>query len=435
MEQKKGEEKAGQIKVVYMRKHIKIEELMLDLEKATFGDIIEYFNYNVKFIYPYFKLKSLYFFNGKKLENSQKIRNLIAEENFDKNQLKLEVWVDEIYKINDENFQNYYKIIIPNKTKTSLELYVYFPSKGVIDIEEYNDNIYEEYSLEKINSKTAFCNTNHYLLLSGGEFNGEIIDNAWLIKNSDYSIKNLKLPSAKSGHTMLPIDNNYIAIAGGNDKITYLYHIETNEFRALGKTNYLHTNPVLFFWKNYIYCFSELNKEIIAEKFFFSDDDDISWESIPLNFINQESITSIDNENYSNENILVIVGGQKNIEYIPKKETAIILKSDSLSGDMNFDINPCDKNFYKVSQFYSVYIPDNFDEEKQLIVVNKKYRHIHKMKFSDSTDTGIKIKYQFKGDDAINFENSIILKIDTDAEQTKINGAVQEAPSEEEDEK
>ena len=73
-----------------------------------------------------------------------------------------------------------------------MQLYIYYPEKGTINIEEYHKNIFNEYNLNKINTKTSFCNSHNYLFLSGGEYNNEIISDFWIINHINYSINNLK---------------------------------------------------------------------------------------------------------------------------------------------------------------------------------------------------------------------------------------------------
>ena len=60
-------------------------------------------------------------------------------------EIKIEIYLDQIYKIYDENLPQYNKLIIPIKNNDCLELYVYYPEKGVMDIEEYHKKIYKKY--------------------------------------------------------------------------------------------------------------------------------------------------------------------------------------------------------------------------------------------------------------------------------------------------
>ena len=309
------------LKIFYKFKQITIAELALDLYKATFADSVNHFKNNIKKKYSQYKLKSKYFFNGKELEQSNTISNLLISQNIELDQIKeinLEIFLDEIYNVYDKDLENYENIIIPNIAKNSLELYAYFPSKGFMDIEEYDDKIYKEYLLYKINSKTSFCNNNNFLFLSGGEYNNEIIDNFWMINKKIYSITNKKLPSPKCNHSMIPIDDNNIIIIGGNDHKTYLFNANKNEFSIMENTNNIHYKPILFLWENYIYCFSEQNNSIIAERTLFSKKNE-KWENISLNFINENELleNNIEIKNNINQNILIIFENKKIFFYNP----------------------------------------------------------------------------------------------------------------------
>ena len=410
MNQKINSQKEFQLKIFYKYKKIIIDELSLDLTKASFGDIVNHFKNNIKKKYPQFILKSKYFFNGKEIEEQNIISNLLTSQNIQLEQIKelnFEIFLDEIYNIYDIDLENFKKIIIPIVTNNSLELYIYFPSKGFIDIEEYDENIYKEYFLNKINSKTSFCNTINYLFLSGGEYQNEIIDNFWIINNGIYSIKTLKLPSPKSNHSMFLIDDNNIIIVGGNDMKVFIFNINNNEFSILENTNNTHFQPTLFLWDNYIYCFSEQNNSIIAEKLLFSDKKN-KWENITLNLINENELLN-NNTNTKNENILIILRGKKRLSYNPLNNNIIDINNDNFNFD--FEICPNDKNNYKISKYYNVYIPDNFECEKKLIVLNKKNRIFHKMNFVSSDDT-LKIKHQFEETEKIDNENNIIVKLE-----------------------
>ena len=419
----KNIEKEIQFKIIYKLKKSVISELTLDISKATFGDIIDYFKHNIIQKYPQFILKSKYYFNGKELDNSNTILNILISQNIEIEnikQMEMLIFLDEKYEIYDKDFPNYKKIIIPKKDNNSFELYIYFPTKGYIDIEEYNEKVYKDYFLNKINPKTSYCNTVNNIFLSGGEYNNEIIDDFWIIDNSLYSIKNMKLPSPKCNHTMFPINNNYILVAGGNDTKTFLYDINKKEFSICGNTNNIHSNPTLFLWKNTIYCFSEQNNKLIIESLLFPQNN-YKWENISLNYINDNEILNINKTkytNYGNENILIILGGNNQYEYNPLNNH--IKKYENENNECYFELSPNDKNWYKISKYYNICIPENFLFEKKLIVLNKKYRTLHKMNFIPS-DENIKIKHQFEETKKIDEDNNIIINIEYDKNIEKEN--------------
>ena len=389
------------MKIYYKCKNKIIKEFFLNKFDANFGDILDFFYKDIKKEYNNkFQLKSKYFFNAKELEQKDVILDLLVNEGinmYNVKLVKLEIYLDEIYKIIDEDLQKYNKLIIPYKKDDSLQIYIYSPGKGNINIEEYHKNIFDEYSLNKINNKTSFCNSHNYLFLSGGEYNNEIITDFWIINNNNYSIKCLKIPSPKSEHSMFNIKDDYILIIGGNDTKTYLYNIIKNEFIFWENTNYIHLNPSVILFNNYIYCFSEQNQKIIAEKKFFSLEKNI-WENIDISFINSEG----DNNIIMADSFLIIFDNKKYYEFNPEKN---IIEAIKINNEENYEINICsnDKNFYKLNKYYSACLPNNFNEEKILYVLNKKLRKFHTMHF-EAKKYEIKNQYQEKNYE-INKEN------------------------------
>ena len=394
-----------EIKLYYKCKNKTVKEYSIDKNNITFGDILDYFYNDIKRDCNQFQLKSKYLFNKKILENQDIILNLLMNEHINIHnikEIKIEIYLDQIYKIYDENLPQYNKLIIPIKNNDCLELYVYYPEKGVMDIEEYHKKIYKEYSLFKINKQSSFCNSHNYLFLSGGEDNNEIINDFWIIDNNQYSIKYLSMPSPKSNHSMINLNDEYILIHGGNDTKTYLFNIEKNEFIFFENTNNTHLNPYIILFNNYIYCFSEQSEIIIAEKKLFSLDKNL-WENINLSLLDSEK----DNEISKGDTLLIILDNKKYYEFSPEKNT---IKQVGLDDDENYEVNVSsnDKNFYKLNKYYSTCIPKNFNEEKKLYVINKKSRKIHNMNFEDKR---FLIKSQYEDNlDIVNIENLLIIK-------------------------
>ena len=394
-----------EIKLYYKCKNKTVKEYSIDKNNITFGDILDYYYNDIKRDCNQFQLKSKYLFNKKILENQDIILNLLMNEHINIHnikEIKIEIYLDQIYKIYDENLPQYNKLIIPIKNNDCLELYVYYPEKGVMDIEEYHKKIYKEYSLFKINKQSSFCNSHNYLFLSGGEDNNEIINDFWIIDNNQYSIKYLSMPSPKSNHSMINLNDEYILILGGNDTKTYLFNIEKNEFIFFENTKNTHLNPYIILFNNYIYCFSEQSEIIIAEKKLFSLDKNL-WENINLSLLDSEK----DNEISKGDTLLIILDNKKYYEFSPEKNT---IKQVGLDDDENYEVNVSsnDKNFYKLNKYYSTCIPKNFNEEKKLYVINKKSRKIHNMNFEDKR---FLIKSQYEDNlDIVNIENLLIIK-------------------------
>ena len=408
------EEESLEIIILFRIKNRIIKDYSFNKNDITFRDILLLYD-NIKKEYNQYQLKSKYFYHEKELKINDSLLDLLISDDvnlYSINQIVVEIYLDEIYNIDDEELQKYFKLVIPVKNDNSLELYIYYPEKGTIDIEEYYKNIFDEYLLYKINDKTSICNSNNYLFLSGGEYNDEIIDDFWIIDNTQYSIKHLRLPSPKTKHSLYNINNEYILIIGGNDTKTYLYNIEKKEFIFFENTNNIHINPKILFFKNYIYCFSIQNEIIIAEKKLFTLEEKYSWENI--SFIDFD----MDINMSENDSLLIILDNKKYYEFIPEKN---ILKKIILNDEENYEINISsnDKNFYKLNKYYNACIPKNFKNEKILYVLNKKTRKIHKMEFSGQRYI---IKEQYKeNNDIINKENLLIIKTNLDKEKENID--------------
>ena len=394
-----------EIKLYYKCKNKTVKEYSIDKNNITFGDILDYYYNDIKKDCNQFQLKSKYLFNKKILENQDVMLNLLMNEHINIHnikEIKIEIYLDQIYKIYDEDLPKYNKLMLPIKDNEFLELYVYYPEKGIIDIEEYHKKFYKEYSLFKINEQTSFCNSHNYLFLSGGEDNNEIINDFWIIDNTQYSIKHLSMPSSKSKHSMINLNDEYILILGGNDIKTFLFNIEKNEFLFFENTNNTYLNPYVIIFNNYIYCFSEQNESIIAEKKLFSLDKNL-WENINLSLLDPEK----DNEISKGDTLLIILDNKKYYEFSPEKNT---IKQVGLDDDENYEVNVSsnDKNFYELNKYYSTCIPKNFNEEKKLYVINKKSRKIHNMNFEDKR---FLIKSQYEDNlDIVNIENLLIIK-------------------------
>ena len=109
-------EKQIEIKLYYKCKNIIIKEYKIDKYNVTFGDILDYFYDDIKNEYNQYQLKAKYFFNKKDLENKDIILNLLMNEHINIHnikEIKIEIYLDEIYKIYDKDLPICNKLIIP----------------------------------------------------------------------------------------------------------------------------------------------------------------------------------------------------------------------------------------------------------------------------------------------------------------------------------
>ena len=407
------------MKIYYKCKNKIIKEYSLDKFDLTFGELLDLFYIDLKKEYNQFELKSEYYHNNKKLEKKDVIIDLLINDDinmYDVKEIIIELNLDEIYNLYDEEIVNYNRLIIPIRRDDYFQLYIYYPEKGTIDMQEYYKNIFDEYCLNKINDKTSWCNSHNYLFLSGGEYNNEILDDFWIINNKNYSIKHLQMPSKKTNHSMFNINDEFILIIGGNNKQTYLFNISKNFFIQWENMNNLHIKPSILFFNNNIYCFSIQNEKIISEKLSFSFIKK-DWENIDLYLINWD----MDFDALQNNSLLLILENKKYFEFNPDKNS---LKEIKINGEDNYELNIClnDKNSYKLSKYYNAYISDNFKDEKILYVINKKRRIIHKMNF-DPKVYEIKKQYQDKFNKITN-ENNLVIITKTEDEVKETNPVI-----------
>ena len=407
------------MKIYYKCKNKIIKEYSLDKFDLTFGELLDLFYNDLKQEYNQFELKSEYYHNNKKLEKKDVIIDLLINDDinmYDVKEIIIELNLDEIYNLYDEEIVNYNRLIIPIRRDDYFQLYIYYPEKGTIDMQEYYKNIFDEYCLNKINDKTSWCNSHNYLFLSGGEYNNEILDDFWIINNKNYSIKHLQMPSKKTNHSMFNINDEFILIIGGNNKQTYLFNISKNFFIQWENMNNLHIKPSILFFNNNIYCFSIQNEKIISEKLSFSFIKK-DWENIDLYLINWD----MDFDALQNNSLLLILENKKYFEFNPDKNS---LKEIKINGEDNYELNIClnDKNSYKLSKYYNAYISDNFKDEKILYVINKKRRIIHKMNF-DPKVYEIKKQYQDKFNKITN-ENNLVIITKTEDEVKETNPVI-----------
>ena len=407
------------MKIYYKCKNKIIKEYSLDKFDITFGELLDLFYKNLKQEYNQFQLKSEYFYNNKKLEKKDIIIDLLINDDinmYDVKEIIIEINLDEIYNIYDEELLNYNKLIIPIRRDDYFQLYIYYPEKGTIDMQEYYKNIFDEFLLNKINDKTSFCNSHNYLFLSGGEYNNEILDDFWIINNKNYSIKHLQMPSKKTNHSMFNINDEFILIIGGNNKQTYLFNITKNFFVQWENTNNFHINPSILFFNNNIYCFSIQNGKIICEKISFSFIKR-DWENIDLYLINWD----MDFDVLQNNSLLLILDNKKYFEFNPDKNA---LKEIKINDGENYELNLClnDKNSYKLNKYYNAYISHNFKDEKYLYIINKKRRIIHKMYFEGKV---YEIKKQYEDNlNKINNENNLVIITKSEDKEKEINPTI-----------
>ena len=208
---------------------------------------------------------------------------------------------------------------------------------------------------------------------------------------------------------MIYIPNNYIFFVGGNNKFTFYYNIKNNTFSKWADLNEIQLRPALYFDEetNELFCMSNYKDNFFIEKTNLTNFPE--WEKIDVNikdkptFRNNFIIKKINQDKY------LLIG---NNNYIYDNELKEIR-------EYNNDISPnktgmqfLDKNLYKLNNYLDASIPKNFNDEKEIIIVNKK-GDVKKVDFEQIENENIKKEnLSFKTNDR-KINGNINIKIKT----------------------
>ena len=124
---------------------------------SRFDNLLKFFNENIK--NSEIRLKQKYLLNNKEIKNSDLLIDLIQAYDSSKKIINanFSIEIEEINNIGDENFPYFSKILQPVRNKFGI--YVFTPENGSMSLEQYPDNIENEYELEKFNICSAYCNS------------------------------------------------------------------------------------------------------------------------------------------------------------------------------------------------------------------------------------------------------------------------------------
>ena len=415
------------IKAIYFSKSGIIGEHKFSSE-VTLGDILLYFNTNFKT--DYLNIKRKYTYNNTVITNDDLIKDLIDFPQENQNIIEIKIEIDEKEILDDESDPIIPKIIKPKFYPFSL--FVYKPKEGKITLEEYASNIVKEFHLKKISSGSSYCNSPDSLFISGGGiFYKNPINDFWIINKEDYSIELKKMPGAKRDHSMIYIPNQLILIIGGGDIKCYIYDIQKNIFFNWADLNEIRFKPALLKLNNYIYCFSQLTKE----KNYFERTNISSkyprWEKIFPKF--QRNVYLYNKKIFCVSkcvNNSILIGAGENRRQSKLYNYNLLTNEISILRD-NANIEEIDnKIFDKVSKYYNIAIPRYFDREKNIIILNKKNKHIQKIFFSDTINMN---KIKMTEEEEIPIDEGIInIKIKTVNNNNKLNIQNMEEESSEE---
>ena len=377
---------------------------------STFGQILDYFKKNNKNIF--FKLKPKYIFNGEIVKNNQLISKLI---HIDKNcSLKFaEIWIEINNESNDKTGEQdiiQKKILKPKKNPFGI--LVITPSKDSISLEKYPEYTTKKFNLYDFNYTSAYCDSPNFLFISGGEQKSKILDNFWIIEHELYNIENKKMPYPKKNHSMIYIEEGLVYIVGGNNNITFFYDLEKDEFIKCGNLIQVCLEPTLLRINDFIYCLSSLKDKNFFERIKISRMSG-NWEKVNV-FISPENKIKFTNNFFGALNMgdgnLIICGGNDISEnsFIFNCFSHTLIKTEEK--DENIELG--DKRLYPIDNNYYIGISRYFEENKEIIILNKKTKKLKKIKCSTAEIIGnhfndIKIKQDEANDKEDDLNGSV----------------------------
>lgn len=344
---------------------------------SNFGTLLEYFNKNVKA--AQYQLKKKYLINGTEIKESDLLINLIQK--YDKSKIienaKISIEIEESNNIGDENLPCFKKILEPYRG--DFGIYVFTPEFGTISFEKYIRDIEIEYGLHKYNLSSAYCNSPNALYMSGGIFEGEKMNNFWIIDNEYYSIKTNDMLFPKANHSMIYVKNSdkeMIFLVGGDDLKTFYFDIKNNNFVNWGNMTSIFPNPGLLNINNYLYCFF-LQKDESNQIFFERtnlDEQNHMWERIYPNFASEQIKNIILNSQFGvcrcARGQVVLWGGNFNNPNSYLYNISNNLFSFNEKNNTQF-VPLFDKTFYKINSTHNAALPCNINRHIGIFVINK----------------------------------------------------------------
>jgi len=248
---------------------------------------------------------------------------------------------------------------------------IYSPKEGNVILKQFSDKIISENELNKF-SRGTYCNSFNNLLLSEGKY-------FWIINNTSFNVRKKKLPIEKNNHSMIFIPCTKGAgrtfIIGGSDKKTFFYDLKKNYFINWSETNEMHNKPTLITIDDYLYIMDSLKQQNFCFERTKLSDNEKRWEKIIPNF-DKKIISNFPSGGLaaaldSNGSVVFLGGDNINLmnnSYVYDPENNKV--SISLNGT-NDSVNFCDKNFYKYNKKYSIALPKDMEEVKEIVMIDK----------------------------------------------------------------
>ena len=344
--------------------------------KDSFNSILENFRRNQAYKNKAI-LKNKYLLNGSLIRNDQLLEELIRKNNpqsfFNIKEAELSVELEELLYTGDSAYKIYQKIIQPKFNPFGL--YIYTPKEEIIYSYVYPEKTINLFELNKINEGSAYCNSYNDLYISGSnESNNK---DFWIINNSNYEIKKKKMPTNKNNHSMIYLNFNkndqWVFIIGGNDKKSFYYDLRKNYFINWGDTNELYSKPAFIQIGEYLYIFDSINfqKNFIERTKIINPER--KWEKLRITF-DKKKINYFPSKfglSYDSNGRILLLGGDNN----QKNNTIVYEINDNTftfsQNGTNDNAVLDDKTFYKINKKYSVCLPHNLNETKEICFIDK----------------------------------------------------------------
>ena len=368
------------IKVTFLTKYRTLTKDEIN-SKTTFNNLLENFQKNSNYKNQT-KPKTKYFINGKEIRKNQTLEEIILQNMSDPTSSELFLDLNDCLYSGDKSCPIYTKIIHPKSNPFGL--FVFSTKNNSLSLKTFPEKTINLFELNEINEGSSFCNSKDDLYISGSKENND--KNFWIIDNKNFNIRKKNMPFSKKNHSMVYLNFNqneeWIFIAGGNDKKSFYFDLNKNYFINWGDTNDYYTNPALIRIGEYLYIFDSINNK----KNFFERTKIINpkrkWEKV-IPTIDKKLIHNFPSEfgvSFDlNGNILFIGGNNiinSNNTYIfDQIKNEITLSQNGTNDSMVFS----DKTFYKINNRYNIAFPKNFEEKKEICLVDKEEQSLMKI--------------------------------------------------------
>ena len=311
---------------------------------------------------------------------------------------------------------NFTKLFQPKQNPFGL--YIFSPKDNTLILKPFSEKAISLSQLSNYKGEGTYCNSYNYLFISES-------NNFWIINHSSFQVRYKRKPISKKNHSIIfapspnPVSNEgKIFIVGGEDKKTFYYDLKKNYFLNWAPTNELHIKPALIKIGDYLYLFDSLHQNNFCFERTNLLDNKPKWEKI-IPKIDQNIINNFPSKNFAvgldiNNRIVFLGGDNVNLEnnntfIYDINNNEISLSERGTNDCMNF----VDKTFYDIDNNYSVALPEDLNEAKEVAIIDKNEQSLIKTNIEENypcqesqNDLGQKDKVNYKNKFEINIKNA-----------------------------